>query len=704
LSIIHTTFPRKLRAGFFLEAGAAILFFGALAQQADLQRVGSSALAELAVRGYHIPSEDDPVRVFPALTGGGFSGRHAGGWRPGGIYLRRQPQGGLSETVYLRHELFHEASHRSCGGRLPGWAEEAAAMNFSGELAGQEPGTWPAETELQGLKARIRQGAELETSDRALLGRLVVNAGWPAEPCALSPKLGEMLGSAFNEAGASGYLMMSLLSGRILESGGDITSRLPPGSLLKISYAAALNQANPEVLAAELAASDTDKLLQRREQFRPERYRLLLSPIQEQGSVQTPDNTQDWRSYLGERNSDGNFERQASLPELASVMRAALLSQAPYFRGLTQNGVSPNSTLYGQNEADKKLLRQLQSLAKTGTVSSADGQPLVGHLLVAWPAAHPVFLALFRQRGVNGASVLPKAAALLKNWQQTYPPRFAAVRVRLLTPTDRASWEARADCPEIAGLNSRFTICGQFRIVSSARGSRSERLVTGIVHQTNEGPAVLETDVDSYADAVLAAEAQTLTGSAREAMRAVIAWNGSHGNHRHTDSESLCDTTHCMVFMGELPDAKPRRSGHIDLELLNFLDKLAAENGLSWLPFANGGDQRWQRQIATGDMSSVFAESRILDIRRERRKTGELFIHLFYPDSEETISCEIFRNTLKLPSCPDAINPTVDHAVWQFQGIGAGHGQGLAIVHAQALAEAGRSAEQILRDAYGRKE
>ncbi|WP_230874830.1 hypothetical protein [Methylomonas sp. LL1] len=704
MNIFQSTCGRRLRAGLFFEAGAAILFFGALAQQADLRQTGSSALAELAAMGYHIPSENNPVRVFAALTGGNFSGGHAGGWRPGGIYLRRQPQGGLNEAVYLRHELFHEASYRSCGDRLPAWAEEAAAMHFSGELAGQEAGIWPTETELQGLKARIQQGAELNGNDRTLLSRLVINAGWPAEPCALSPKLGELLGSAFNEAGTSGYLLMSLVSGRILESGGDIDSPLPPGSLLKIPYAAALSQANPEVLAAELAASDTDKLLQRREQLRPERYRLLLSAINEQGLIQAPAQVQDWRSYLGERDTAGNFALQTSLPELALAMRAALLSQPEYFRGLTQNGVAPNSTLAGQCEADKKLLRQLLALAKTGTVSSADGQPLAGHLLVAWPADHPVFLALFRQRGVNGAAVLAKAAALLKNWRKTHPIRFAAVRVHLLAPTDRASWEAQTDCPEVTWQNSRFTTCGQFRIVSSARGSRSERSVSGILHQSGAGPTVLETDVDSYADAVLAAEAQTLTGSAREAMRAVIAWNGSHGSHRHADSESLCDTTHCMVFLGQLPDAKPRRGGQVDIELLQWLDKLASENGLNWLPFANGGDQRWQRQIAAGDMNLLFAENRILDIRRERRKDGELFIHLYYPDNEESISCEIFRNTLKLPSCPDTISAHPQYETWEFRGIGAGHGQGLALAQAQALAEAGRNAKQILLDAYGKDE
>lgn len=688
-----------------LDIGAAILFFGALTQQIELRQTATTALSELASQGYRIPSEDDPVRVFPALSGGDFSGHHAGGWRPGSIYLRQHPQGGLSEAIYLRHELFHEVSHRSCGGRLPAWAEEAAAMHFSGELADMELGAWPSDTELQGMKARIRQGAELDANDRSLLRRLLIHAGWPKEPCSQSAKLNELLGGEFDQAGYHAYLLMNLLTGRIMESGGDIDSRLPPGSLLKIPYAAALSQAHPEVLSSELAVSDTDKLVQRHEYFQAERYRLLLSPLREQKLlVETSSaDRQAWRAYLGERNAEGNFALQASLPELALTMRAALLSRPEYFRGLNQNGQLPNSTLFGQNDADKKLLRQLQALAKTGTVSTDGGRPLVGHLLLAWPATHPVFLAIFRQRGVSGAAVLSKAAPVLKSWQQNYPSDLASVRVKLLSPTDRASWEVRADdCPELEGSFGRFTLCGQFHIVSTARGSRSERVVKGILRQSGaEGATVLETDVETYVDGVLAAEAQNLTGSGREAMRAVIAWNGSHGNHRHNDSSSLCDTTHCMVFLGELPGDKPRRSSHIDIGLMQLLDRLAVEAGLNWLPFANGGDQRWQRQMSANELQHIFAENHILAIRRERRKDGELFIRLTYPESEEAINCEIFRNTLKLPSCPDSIE-SAQNQVWQFQGIGAGHGLGLSIMRAQALAEAGRNAEQILRDAYGR--
>ncbi len=127
-----------------------------------------------------------------------------------------------------------------------------------------------------------------------------------------------------------------------------------------------------------------------------------------------------------------------------------------------------------------------------------------------------------------------------------------------------------------------------------------------------------------------------------------------------------------MVFLGKLPEEKPATGGKINIGLLRLLDKLANASGLNWLPFANGGDQQWQRQIPGRQLRNQFAESRILDIRRERRKTGELFIHLYYPDSEETIGCEIFRNTLKLPSCPDAIRSIANQDVWLLQGIGAG--------------------------------
>ncbi|WFP49389.1 hypothetical protein PL263_14945 [Methylomonas sp. EFPC3] len=703
IASIRRVLDRTFRSRCCFDAGAAILFFGALAQQPALQSDAYQAIQELAALGYRIPSAEAPLRVFPALTDAEFSGRHAGAWRPGSIYLRDRTQPDFPARAYLRHELFHEASYRSCNGRLPEWAEEMAAMRFSGELAGREQEPQPNTTELEDLISHIRQNSPLNQRDREILGRLALHYPWPAEICQVPEALSRLLGAPFTAAG-SGYVLASLVSGRILETGGDIATPMPPGSLLKVPYAAALNQANPQVLADELAASDTGQLLLRRAAFRPERYRLLLSPIKQQSlTQQAPVTERDWRAYLGERRGDGSFALEASLPELVLTLRAALLSQPDYFTGLVRNGANPNSTLAGINPADKRIFRELQALAKTGTVSSSDGQPLIGHLMLAWPAEHPVYLAVFRQSGSSGAAIAAKAAGLLRDWQRRFPPRYAAVRVHLLSATDPTSWQAHSDCPELETGSARFNLCGTFYVTSTARGSRSERRVSGILHQpAADGARVLETDADSYADAVLAAEAQQLKGDAREALRAVIVWNGSRGGHRHPESRSLCDTTHCMVFLGEDVDVSgPSRRGHItDPKLLGLLDELAANR--DWLPFANGGAQHWQRQIPIAELQRLFAEAHILEIRRERRKDGALYVRLVYADNDEAVSCEIFRNTLKLPSCPDSIQ-AADNQSWLFQGIGAGHGEGLSIETARELAEAGRSAEQILRDAYASK-
>lgn len=322
--------------------------------------------------------------------------------------------------------------------------------------------------------------------------------------------------------------------------------------------------------------------------------------------------------------------------------------------------------------------------------------------MLAWPAEHPVFLAIFRQRGLAGAALLRQAMPLLERWRQTHPPRFAVVRVRLLSLTPRASWEAREECPALSHNEERFSLCGEFRIVSTARGSRSERRVSGVLHErTPGGPLVLETDAETYADAVLTAEAQYLKGSARDAMRAAIVWNGSHGGQRHAETSALCDTTHCMVFLGTSVDQPTRHEVATDPRLLTLLDKLAGRRSLNWLPFAAGGEERWERRLSVPELAGRLGEAQVLDIRRERRKDGGVFLHLLYASGEEVVSCETFRNAFKLPSCPDALGHLPEEQAWWFRGVGAGHGQGLTVERARALGEAGRSAEEILRDAYG---
>ncbi len=478
----------------------------------------------------------------------------------------------------------------------------------------------------------------------------------------------------------------------------------PPGSLLKLTFAAALASANSSELGHELAASDTDKLLLRREQFSDMLYQTLLSPIAHQqlpkhSMSTTTDNPSAW---LGERLSSGEFPIQASLPELALSLRVALLLKPDYFQGLSQNGLIPDSTLAGHAEDLLQVIRQQHVMVKTGSVSTATGQPLFGLMALAWPAPKPVYLAIFRQAGVRGAGLLSEAVSQLKQWQDSFPVSQANVRVHVLSLLSRASWQVDTDCPELTTQNTRFNLCGQYRVDANGHGSRSVRYFQGVLENQANGQLVLTTDVFSYIEGVLSAEAQPLTGSARAAMRAVIAWNGMQGQRRHSDVNALCDTTHCMVFMGAL------QPNHTDIEpvdnhLLDELTELAHNTNTHWLSFAKGGEQRWQSYWSEAQLAQLLAEPWIQDIRRERRKTGDIWIHLYYAEQEETLSCEVFRSRLKLASCPDTITLASDQAGWVFSGIGEGHGLGLSLSRAQALSEQGMSAEQILIDAYQRK-
>jgi hypothetical protein len=808
----------SLTRAVLFDAGAAIIFFGSLIQQPEIAEYGARALQELRVRGYEIPTAAEPVRAYPATTTGSFGASHAGGWRPGVIALRQNPVGTAGVEAYLRHELMHEAAYRTCKGNLPLWAEEAAAISFSMEslplpvdkggpgrispavlphaststmveLPGPCCTNRPTVGELADLRRRVRVGAGLDPENYRVLAALVSCYGWPSKPCARSETIERLLRQPPppGETGFS-FLLVSLISGRTLESQGDLSARYPPGSLLKIPYAAALRDSPAEALGKELAASDTEKLLARKDTFDFERFRFLISPVKDSAlgvlpTIQSPGNSSPpilptppsqkggaespppstgqvggslaperrtesslpeksgpgsppfrkgdlggfsdrlrgqsiqqnrpackgerfWRQYVGEREEAGSFPLEANLPELAQILRASLLYRPDYFSGLSQNGFLEASTLYREPDKDKKILEKLHALSKTGTVADERGNPLMGHLLVAWPAEEPAFLAVFRSFGVNGAGNLRRASKLLEKWAVQHPSRSRKVRVRILTLAPRSSWEVLDDCPAFEregakGWKERISICGRFRVVSVARGSRPERLVSGILSSSQDGQTVvLETDPETYADAVLAAEAQELQGEARKALRAAIVWNGTHGPNRHEDSLSLCDTTHCMVFQGSLPEAKQERGSHTDPKLLKLLDDLAASKKLDWLPFSKGGNQPWVKEVPISRLLALVDEASILDLRRERTRSGEVVIHLMYPDNEEVVSCEVFRNRLKLLSCPETIQHDDSKSTWVFSGIGEGHGEGLSVAKARGLSRAGHPASVILTDAY----
>jgi hypothetical protein len=246
-----------------------------------------------------------------------------------------------------------------------------------------------------------------------------------------------------------------------------------------------------------------------------------------------------------------------------------------------------------------------------------------------------------------------------------------------------------------------MTTCGELRFRTGAPGARPERIVRGLVSRTAQG-WILITDPESYADAVVDAEAADLRGEAREALRAVVVWNGLHGGNRHPRQDAVCDTSHCMTFLG-LPPGGPAVASRARVQsaLLALLDRVAREEGLGWFAFSKGGSAAWSKSFPDGELARAFHEQLVLGVARERRRTGDVVFHLTYASASETVPCDAVQRALALPSCPSTVG--YDGTAWLFSGVGEGHGLGLDIERARALSADGRSAAEILRDAYGRE-
>jgi hypothetical protein len=698
------------RGAVLREAAAGLLLFGSLIGRTDLHSAGGAALDELQARRYATIDATSPVRVYPIEPGAGGEANEAADWSPGVVSLRPEPVGGTPASTYLRHELMHEANFRTCGGRLPLWADEAAAIAFSGESIAEGEVDPRA---LDRLRDAVRTDRRLAPGEYRALARLVAQRGWPREPCAISNEIAAIV--VTQPVAPLSWIVASAVSGRVLEAGGDPDTRWPPGSLLKIPFAAALDGGDSRSVGVALARSDATALLALRGSLDRQRYELAVRPLGEVG-LPPLDDERAWHALLGERRADGTFIFEVSLEQLAQAMRVSLLLRPETFAALGRSGGASGSTLERADDRARRALRRLGGLAKTGTVSNARGAPIIGSLFVAWPADRPEYVAVLRQGGQRGASLLSSARDLLDRWATSYPAKSGEVRVRLFSLLEQPR---QGPAPAVAlqvellepcaganvardGVEYRMTSCGELRFRTGAPGARPERIVRGIVSRTAQG-WILITDPESYADAVVDAEAGDLRGEAREALRAVVVWNGLHGRIRHPEQDALCDTSHCMTFLG-LPPGGPAVASRarVQPELLALLDRIARQDGLGWFPFSKGGSASWSRSFADGELARAFREPVVLDIARERRRTGAVVFHLTYASAAETVPCDAVQRALALPSCPSAVGH--DGAAWRFTGVGEGHGLGLDIERARVLSSEGRGAAAILRDGYGRKE
>ncbi len=685
-----------MRRGFRLFEGAsALVLSGVLATMPTLERDGVVALGELSSRGYSVPTPDSPLRVVPFEVG---SASHAAGWRPGVVSMRPEPAGDVSPSVYLRHELIHEANYRTCRGSLPAWADEAAAMAFSGE-ANESIAGLPNETELEGVRKATRLRSPLMPQHMRTIARLVSHYGWPTTACAVSPDIEKIIALGARPSGELSYVLMSSASGRVLAASGDQKGQYPIGSLMKIPFVASLREPITHIEGDALLASDTDALERVVGRLELSRFRAFM-----RGVGATWFDGLGSRVLLGERDAKGRFRLEFSLLGTARVIRSALLSSPRVFSGLRAQGSDSRSTLHNAPARFKALLRELDAGAKTGSVTDPRGEPLIGYLALFWPADSPTLIAVFRKSGVRGASLAESVLPLLERWKGEFRAAEIDVQVALLSQLPRTAWSVRAfegipGCHEEKLPSAeRTTSCGVWMIETRALRARATRLVAGII---SPDETRLKTDRETYADAVVTSEGDDLPRAARQALRTVVVWNALHGGHVRGDSQTgLCDTTHCMVFLGhpiEGHSVFERAPEKLDPACLSLFQNNRAQHG-NWFPFSVGGSSSWERLIPEARLARIVGEPLVLDVRRELRRSGDVFLRFTYGAGEESVPCDKVMTLLDLPSCPDAVRHDAAQS-YVFSGMGKGHGMGLSLERARQLALRGEGAAEILQDA-----
>jgi hypothetical protein len=129
------------------------------------------------------------------------------------------------------------------------------------------------------------------------------------------------------------------------------------------------------------------------------------------------------------------------------------------------------------------------------------------------------------------------------------------------------------------------------------------------------------------------------------------------------------------------------------------LEIAAPEGGRTWLPFFLGGTEEWA-EVRT---SAVIAEAFGLEAEPLRvvRVPDGSFEVAAPAAAARRFPCELLRNQLRLPSCPDDVtSPPVRPGGFTFRGKGEGHGAGLDLTLAAAAAAEGADARTLLAHAW----
>jgi hypothetical protein len=665
------------------ETASLLLFLGSLAQQVALKTTGERAIDQFAAQGYAISSS---LTIEPVLYTRALSGVQGGGWAPGHIGLRPNPKGLYGPEHYLIHELAHEAVFQTCGVVDPA-RNEALTLLLTGELHSPliEQGTdsqTTAVAEMRALWEVANNRAQISPpAERALRRVVAPYAAAPHKPCVLPEPLEATLRGPAVAASAD-TLVVSLLSGRVLFERGDVNTRRPLGSLLKIVHAgASQGPLSADVLEA-LARSD-ESLLAATTNLDADRLKLLTTTISTNASA--PRNA---KSSMGFANA-GDYPYQGSLHEIALALRAAILVKGRQswdpLVALTQD---PAHTLHAGPQALRELLRSHRAWAKTGTLSLSDGTPMGGLLAFVWPQPNPTLLAVFSRSGVRGAHVLDTEVPAVRELFQLLQPAEREASSSIMTALPSQSFSVAAPregaCPELPlPSGDRSTLCGAIEVTTHAPGALPQRFFHGVLRDSTGHP-LLVTDPYTFSNYVGIKEAGNVPPPVRDTIEAIAAWDATMATHGHPTG-SLCDTTHCMVQMGWQRSAIPQVP-RPQLTLLpsafEIFRRITRLDSTRWIEFSLDRSEPWRREKDLKSLLRVFHLNAAVPPQRVRSKSGDISFQVLTDQGPQLISCDRFMTLLDLPSCPATLTVSPDGDLVILTGTTIGHGRGFSVQRA----------------------
>lgn len=663
---------------------------------------------------------------------------HAGRFTPGLLSVRQTTPGHVDErTAFaLRHEVAHEFLWRACReaarDRL---FHEAFALAVSGELR-----QW-GNDDYQSLPSavatlRLATGLDSPTARRALARVLVETSSAGELPSALRRRLrvcggGGGWGDAVTpeELAAhtlpvqTAWVVMSRHSGEVVAAKGPVSQALPFGSTLKPLLVAAARMEG-ETLPGLSPGTTPEWACGKRPHGAMFEDEALLKSCN------------GWFLEWGKRSrhvaSFGSFG-----PLLLKLGMARLpldMTEAIGLRPtLTLSPLALASAYRVLAEARPDVLQLLRENFERGTLkSTACPQALlgwafktgtvrddVGGITVGWLAGgNDDFIAVIASADRVPSSLLSELSAAVG---ALAPKPHAKASVQVLGLVAEELVEARCagrgfgvSESGITALDSAWApmgtllrrgalycldgpwsvrfpgesgraYAGVFRRDAATR-SIDGRQSGGSAHRARRGSdVVFETTLGRYVAGVLDAEDAAIRGSAREALARVIAHNATVQRH---GARPLCDTTHCQAFRGTLA---------VDAVIAASISKPVA-GAAGWLLFSKGGQTPWrvarpwaavEGLLGRGARAVTFSAGRVR-WNEQSQADGHPF------EAPRSMSCELLRSALALPSCPDSIEIEGPQA-W-FAGAGAGHGEGLDVETAKRSRQ---SADELLEHAYG---